>query len=403
MRTSAVFGDQMWQKMNYNLLLPQRVIFGWGRRAEVGALAADLGRRAFLVVGSRTLEVSGVVGELRERLTASGIDSTVLASISAEPDVAVVDDAARRVREHSPGDSDMIITIGGGSAMDLGKAIAALATNTDGASVRDHLEGIGRGLTLTRRPLPLLGIPTTAGTGSEATKNAVISSADPPVKKSLRSDWMMPRCVIIDPELTVSNPTALTAHSGMDAVTQLIESYISCRAQPVPRALCIEGLQSALPALPRAVRDGADRAAREAMAHAAFLSGVALANSGLGIAHGVAAALGVHCGTAHGLACAVLLPVALRLNRQAARHDFAELARRVLDVKVADDVEAAGMFIEHVIRLERDIGIPMQLSELGVSSRQIPALVRDSRGNSRDGNPWPIPDAQLQQALEAAL
>jgi alcohol dehydrogenase class IV len=389
--------------MHYNLLLPQRVVFGWGRRAEVGALAAELGRRAFLVVGSRTLESSGAVAELQERLAAAGIVNTLLVRISAEPDIDIVDDAARRLRECRSGSCDLVIAIGGGSAIDVGKAVAALATNTEGDSVRDYLEGIGRGLALTRRPLPLLALPTTAGTGSEATRNAVISSADPPVKKSLRSDWLVPRCVIIDPELTAASPAALTAHSGMDAVTQLIESYISCRAQPVPRALCLEGLRAALPALPRAVRDGADRGAREAMAHAAFLSGVALANSGLGVAHGIAAALGVHCGTAHGLACAVLLPVALRLNCRAARQDLAELARRVLDAGMTDDADAADVFIEHVVQLEEEIGIPTRLSELGVTSGLIPALVRDSRGNSRDGNPWPIPDAELQQALEAAL
>jgi alcohol dehydrogenase class IV len=393
----------MGESMNYNLLLPQRVVFGWGRRAEIGALAADLGRRAFLVVGSRTLEASGVVGALQQHLAAAGVHSTLLARISAEPDIATVDEAARRIREYAPGLGDLVIAVGGGSAIDLGKAVAALATNPDGESVRDYLEGIGRGLKLTRRPLPVLAVPTTAGTGSEATKNAVISSDDPATKKSLRSDGMMPQCVIIDPELTQSNPPELTAHSGMDAVTQLIESFISCRAQPVPRALCIEGLRAALPSLSRAVRDGTDRAAREALAHAAFLSGVALANSGLGIAHGVAAALGVHCGTAHGLACAVLLPVALQLNRHAARSDLAELARRVLDAGIADDVEAADLFLGHLAQLERDIGIPNRLSELGVTTSLIPSLVLDSRGNSRDGNPRPIPDAELQQALEAAL
>lgn len=389
--------------MHYNLLLPQRVVFGWGRRAEIAALASDLGRRAFLVVGSRTLESSGVTADLQERLTNAGIESIHLGRIAAEPDIPTVDRTVQRLREYSPTSDDFLIAIGGGSAIDLGKAAAAMATNPEGASVRDYLEGIGRGLSLSRRPLPVLAIPTTAGTGSEATKNAVISSADPPVKKSLRSDGMMPRCVLIDPELTRSNPAPLTAHTGMDAVTQLIESYISCRAQPVPRAVCVEGLRAALPALPRAVRDGSDRAAREAMAHAAFLSGVALANSGLGIAHGVAAALGVHCGTSHGLACAVLLPIALRLNRDAAQRDLAHLARTLLISDSSDDQFAAGALINAVSQMAADVGIPTRLSALGVTSAQLPALVRDSRGNSRDGNPRPIGDAELLQALEAAL
>src|SRR5262249_50269566 len=152
----------------------------------------------------------------------------------------------------------------------------------------------------------------------EATKNAVISSIEPPFKKSLRSDLMVPRVVLVDPELSVSVPPAVTAQTGIDAITQLIESYISRRATPIPRAMAVQGLQLALPAIGEAFENGNSRPSREAMSHAALLSGMALANSGLGMAHGVAAALGVHCNVPHGLACAVMLPVALRVNREVA-------------------------------------------------------------------------------------
>lgn len=389
--------------MHYNLLLPRTVVFGWGRRSELAALAAPLGRRAFLVTGSRTLEQSGAIAKLTEQLAEAAIKCVTIARSAGEPDIAAVDEAAQRIREMRPGSGDVVIAIGGGSAIDLGKALAALATNCDSASVRDYLEGIGRGLPLTEPPLPLIALPTTAGTGSEATRNAVIASADPPVKKSLRAEGLMPHAVLIDPELTRSNPPTVTAHSGMDAVTQLIESYISCRAQPLPRALCIDGLQRALPALPRACRDGDDREARESMSHAAFLSGIALANSGLGIAHGVAAALGVHCETPHGLACAVMLPIALRLNRKAAERDLARLSRLLLSNVPGDDAAAADMFIEHVTQLASDVGIPSRLSELGAERSQLAGLVRDSHGNSRAGNPREISDEELHQALEAAL
>ena len=389
--------------MHYNLLLPRRVVFGWGRRSELGALAAEAGRRAFVVCGSRTLESSGELAELTDLLTAAGLEWLRIDCARGEPDIAGVDAAATRIRKHAPADGDMVIAIGGGSAMDMGKAVAALATNPQIESVRDCLEGIGTGAKLTYPPLPVIAVPTTAGTGSEATKNAVISSADPPVKKSLRSDALLPQLVLIDPELTVSNPPAVTAHSGMDAITQLVESYISSRARPVTRALCIEGLTAALPALPRAFRDGTDRAAREAMSHAAFLSGMALANSGLGIAHGVAAALGAHCDVPHGLACAVLLPVALTLNRDAAAGDLERLARSVLSHPQAGDAEAVNPLMARIAEIAAAVGIPSRLSELGVRGEQIPLLVTGSRGNSRDANPRPIADEELQAALEDIL
>ncbi len=389
--------------MQYNLLLPRRVVFGWGRRRELGTLSAGIGRRAFVVAGSQTLESTGRLAEITSLLSDAGLEWTRIECVRGEPDIAGVDAAAGQLREHAPGDGDVVVAVGGGSALDLGKALAALATNPQIRSVRDGLEGIGTGATVSQTPLPVIAVPTTAGTGSEATKNAVISCADPPVKKSLRSDALVPSLVLIDPELTVSNSPAVTAHSGMDAVTQLIESYISSRAQPVTRALCVEGLASALCSLPRAYRDGTDREAREGMSHAAFLSGVALANSGLGIAHGVAAALGAHCDIPHGLACAVMLPVALQLNRDVARSDLAQLARLVLRTGDSVEPEAVELLIARVAEIAGAVGIPPRLSDVGVRREQIPSLVTGSRGNSRNANPRAIPDEELQAALEAAL
>ena len=386
--------------MRYDLILPRRVLFGWGRRAELGQLAANVGRRALLVTGSRTLERSGVIAELRENLAAAGVESVDVAQISREPEVADVDAAVAKARSLRPAIGDLVVGIGGGSALDLAKAVAGLATN-DGDSVVDFLEGVGTGAQIIHAPLPVLAVPTTSGTGSEATKNAVISSYDPTFKKSLRSDRMLPQAVLIDPELTVSSPPHVTAHSGMDAVTQLIESYVSCRAQPVTRALCREGLVRAWPHLLTACRDGDSRPAREAMAHAAFLSGVALANSGLGLAHGVAAALGVHHRVPHGLACAVMLPLTLRANRSACEADFAELARAVLPDAPRSDAAAADAFIDGVCRLAADVGIPSSLSELGVQTADIPALVKSSHGNSRSGNPRDVSDEELSELLTA--
>jgi len=387
---------------NYDFLAPQRILFGWGRWSEVGPLAARLGRRAVLVVGSRTLEAAGFVDELKEVLRRAGVEPVHLATVMQEPSVAEVDAAAARVREISRGD-DLVLAVGGGSAIDLAKAVAALATNRAGSSVRDYLEGVGRGLQIVDPPLPVVAMPTTAGTGSEATKNAVISCTSPSVKKSLRSDGMMPRAVVIDPQLAVSLPPSITAETGMDAITQLIESYISRKARPIPQALAADGLWRALPAIVEAVEDGSSRAAREAMAQAALLSGMALANSGLGMAHGVAAALGVHCGLRHGLACAVMLGPALGVNRQVTEAELAQLAQAARLVGDVPAPTAAEALIERVEDICRRLRVPRRLSEVGVRPAQIPDLVRDARGNSMDGNPRSLSDEELTRILEGHL
>ncbi len=393
--------------INYSFFAPRQIVFGWGRRSELGTLAAGLGRRALLVSGSRTLERTGVIDSLVGILDAAGLDVLGFPVDSREPEVRDVDQLAAAFRTLTPTELDVVVAVGGGSTIDLAKAAAALATNRQGESVEEFLEGVGRGLQITQPPLNLIAVPTTAGTGAEATKNAVISSnsnvdhgtCSPPYKKSLRSDLMVPRLVIVDPELTVSMPPDITAFTGMDAITQLIESFISRRAAPIPQALCRHGLQLAIPALPVAVSDGTSRAAREAMSHAALLSGMALANSGLGLAHGVAAALGVTCNVPHGLACAVMLPVALRVNREVSRQRLAEL-EAMFDPAIRDDGRGADQFIERIARLCLDVGIPTRLRDIGVLPEQIPSLVTGSRGNSLSGNPRDVSDEELRAILE---
>jgi len=395
----------------YDFLAPNRIVFGWGRRAEIGSLAKSLGSRAFVVSGSRTLETNGTIDELCRSMQSLGVTTERLATQTREPEVTDVDATVERLLSFGVRDSDCVIAVGGGSAIDLAKAVAALATNRHGDSVKDFLEGVGRGLTIDRPPLPLLAMPTTAGTGTEATKNAVISSFGPPFKKSLRSDLMIPKIVLVDPELTVSLPRDITAHTGMDAITQLIESLISRRAKPIPRALCWQGLELALPAMFMLSRDLEHRASREAMSHAALLSGLALANSGLGFAHGVAAALGVHAKVPHGLACAVMLPSALQLNHDVAKADLTEIGRRLgrwliglpkkpgADQACSDNV--ALMRVQDTIRsLNQYFHIPSHLSELGITREQLPAIARSSRGNSMDGNPRDVSHDEVLMTLE---
>jgi alcohol dehydrogenase class IV len=389
--------------LKFDLLVPARTIFGWGRRSEAGQLASTLGKRAFLVSGSNSLERSGRIAQIVDSLQRGGVTIVRLATISNEPLVSDVDNCVEQFLKSRPADGDLVIGLGGGSAIDLAKAVAALATNRHGGSVKDFLEGVGRGLKIESAPLPVLAIPTTAGTGSEATKNSVISSNDPPFKKSLRSELMVPRIVLIDPELTVDLPPKITAQTGMDAITQRIESYLSKRAQPIPQALAESGLRLALRSIETAVTHGTNRGAREAMAYAAYLSGIALANSGLGMAHGVAATLGIHCQISHGLACAVMLPVALRFNRDVRLAEMARLASLETGERAIDDAEAADYFIARIEELTKRIGIPTRLSEIGVRPEQLLALVKGSRGNSMDGNPREVSDVELSHQLERML
>ena len=322
-----------------------------------------------------------------------------------EPAVADVDQLAQSLQTQHAGAGDFLLAVGGGSAIDLAKAASALVTNRHGGSVRDFLEGIGKGLPVTEPPLPILAMPTTGGTGAEATKNAVISVADPPVKKSIRSSLMVPRIVLIDPELAVGVSPETTAWTGMDAITQCIESYICRFARPIPQALAAEGLRQALPRIREAVRDGASRPAREALAHAALLSGMALANSGLGFAHGVAAALGVFAQVPHGLACAMMLPVAAA--DQSRRRG--EAARGAGAARPAARLLASMTWALPPTRCSNrstrcaDLNVPKKLSQVGVTAARLDDLVRGARGNSMNGNPRQLDDAELRAVLEERL
>lgn len=388
---------------HYDFSVP-RIVFGWGRRREVGTLGRTLGRRALVVSGLPGEVAERVLSELNASLREQNIEPLLIATMLHEPEVEDVDRTAHELLRHNAGEGDFLLAVGGGAAIDLAKATAAMATNHASTTVRDYLENVGRDLKITEPPLPVLAMPSTAGTGAEATRNAVISSCDPPFKKSLRDERILPRIALVDPELTVTVPPQVTAASGMDAITQLIESYISRKAQPIPQALAVQGLKLAVPAIAEAVENGASRPARECMSHAALLSGIALANSGLGFAHGVAPALGIHCRVPHGLACAVMLPAALRVNREVREAELAELARHVFDLMPrAPAGEAVDVFIREIEVLCRRVGVPERLSELGVRGEQIPELVKSSRGSSMSANPRDVSDGELTRIFEEML
>jgi alcohol dehydrogenase class IV len=389
--------------MFYDFLIPQRIVFGWGRRREVGKYAKTLGRRAFLVLGLPRKTAAALIDEIADSLRDEAIEVHIAATLLHEPEVADVDQLAAELRNRNAAPGDFLLAIGGGAAIDLAKAAAAMAVNRESATVKDYLENVGRDLKIAVPPLPMLAMPTTAGTGAEATKNAVISNYDPPFKKSLRDDRLLPRIALVDPELTVSVPPQVTAASGMDAITQLIESYVSRKSQPIPRALAIDGLKLAVPAIAEAVSNGQSQPAREAMSHAAMLSGIALANSGLGMAHGVAPALGTVCRVPHGVACALMLPAAIRTNMPCRMAEFAQLGRELFNGDSQKPELASEAFLHGIEQLCDRVGVPRRLSQVGVKREHIPALVQGSRGSSMSGNPRELSDDELAEILEALL
>ena len=393
----------------YDLAMPPLVRFGAGRVAEIGEVVGLLGRRAWLIGGRRSLLGSPARPQLEASLAAAGLDHRIVAESVGEPTVEQVAAALAGLPRDGRGEA-VIVAVGGGSAIDLAKAVAALATNVDPrmtapadltAAVVDHLEGVGT-RSIARWPLPVVAMPTTAGTGAEATRNAVISCPRRRFKKSMRSPLMVPRAVVIDPALGTGCDRGTTAAAGLDAITQLIESFICRFARPVPRALVLDALPQAIAALPRVLAAPSDLEARAAMSHAAFVSGVALTNSGLGMAHGVAAALGIECGTPHGLACALMLPVALKVNAAAAEQDFALLERSIDPAAEGDDRALATAFVQRIERLCHEAGVPQRLSAVGLSRDRLSWLAENSGGASMRGNPVELDPARLLPILESA-
>src|SRR5882672_4367100 len=296
--------------MRFEFATATRIIFGAGTLREVGPLAREFGNRALVVTGrdpSRAKQLTAFLGD-------DGITSVTLA-VPGEPEIETVQNGAALAKQE---DCDFVVSFGGGSALDSGKAIAAMLTNN--GNVLDFLEVIGQGKSLTKPSAPFIAIPTTAGTGSEVTRNAVLASPQHRVKVSLRSPFMLPKIALIDPELTYDLPPSITASTGLDALTQLIEPYVSSRANPMTDAICVEGMRRAARSLRVAFETGSRAfAEREDMAVASLFGGMALANAGLGAVHGLAGPIGGMFPAPHGAICAVLLPHVMAANLQAMR------------------------------------------------------------------------------------
>lgn len=383
---------------SFDFIAPGAVRFGIGRFAELGPEASRLGRSVLLVSGApESVESAAISG-----LTGFGVRVSVF-RVSSEPSVPAVMEAVRTAKES---DCDAAVGIGGGSAMDCAKAAAVLAAHP--ADPLDYLEVVGRGRPLERPGLPVIAVPTTAGTGAEATFNAVISSPEHRVKVSLRSPMMMPRLAIVDPALTLTCPPAVTAASGLDALTQLIEPFTCVKPHALVDGLCREGMRRVAASLGRAVEDGNDSTARQDMSIAALFSGMALANAKLGAVHGIAAPLGGLASVPHGAACARLLPEVMAVNIRLLRKgpDLAGSleryteAARLLTGNPSAEAESVTEWARHLVESFR---IP-RLSAWGLKPSVFPALAEKAgRANSMKGNPVPLGPEEITEILTRAF
>lgn len=372
---------------------PARILFGRGEAAKAPALIAGFGARGIIVHGANTARA----GWLADGLVGQGAAVLSLAC-PGEPTLAMLHAALAEARGFRPA---WVVALGGGAVIDLGKALAALIPAPGGPM--DHLEVVGRGLALTADPLPFVAIPTTAGTGAEATKNAVIGLPDHGRKVSLRDDRMLARLAIVDPALTDGCPRAVTLASGLDAITQVIEPYVSHRATPFTDALTRPAIALGMPALMRLMA-GEDAAARDHLAWVSLCGGLALANAALGAVHGLAGVIGGVTGAAHGAVCGVLLPAVLQANRAAAPAGSTAAARldevcAMLGTALGTDAGAAP---QALAAWARAAGLPM-LAAQGVRDADHGAIAEAAlSASSMKGNPVPLTSAALRAVLAAA-
>ncbi len=378
---------------SFDLTLPPRISFGPGQVAALPAIVAGLGARVLVITGATPSRVQATISPLR-----AGADALEVVTVAGEP---TIDDARAATATGRALGADVVVAIGGGSPIDLAKAAAMLLGN--GGDPMDYIEVVGRGQPITRAPLPLVAVPTTAGTGAEVTANAVLTVPDHAVKASLRHPLMIPRHAIIDPALTLHCPPAVTAASGMDALTQCLEPYISNRANAMTDSWARMGMMAAGRSLVAAYVDGADLAARTDMALCSLLGGLSLANAKLGAVHGFAGVLGGITDAPHGAICAALLgPVcAANLDRADDRllARFATIAACLTGVPDATPDDGLH-WIEHTCAL---LAIP-PLSAHGLTEDNTDEVVaKATRASSMQGNPVTLTADELAEVFRAAL
>ena len=384
--------------MNFEFATATRIIFGSNTFTQAGSLAAEMGNCVLAVTGSPSERSNRLI----EILAGSGVESYQFI-VKGEPTVDVIDNGTNIVRTRG---CDVVVALGGGSVIDVGKAIAVMANNP--GELYDYVEVVGKGMKLTHPSLPFIAIPTTAGTGSEVTRNAVICSPAHGFKVSLRSATMLPRIALVDPDLTLSLPAQVSASTGMDALAQLIEPYTSKSPNPMVDPISLEGIRKISDSILRVYRDGSDRDSRTNMMLASLFSGISLANAPLGAVHGFAAPIGGMFSAPHGVVCARLLPIVMEANIKALENGRGDRSRLDRYDEIAEELthirNAKAMSgVEWVYRIREELNIA-PLGEYGLTDQHIPILVdKASRASSMKGNPVQLTAEELTSILLHAI
>jgi len=384
--------------MKFEFATATRIIFGPDKSKNIGQLAAEMGSRAFLLTGGNIKRIEPLI----ELLDSHNMDHAEF-SVTGEPTTNLVEQAVLQARDFQ---SDMVISIGGGSVLDTGKAVAAMVTNP--GRLMDYLEVVGLGKKLANPAAPHIAIPTTAGTGAEVTRNAVLAVPEHKVKVSMRSPLMLPAIALVDPVLTYSMPPQVTASTGLDALTQLIEAFVSNKANPLTDGICREGITCATRSLQTAYEEPDNHAAREDMALASLFGGLALANAKLGAVHGFAGPLGGMFSAPHGSICAALLPQVMKANVRALakREPNSEVLTRYKEVAriltgYPDAAPADGVTI--ITDLCAALSVP-SLAQFGLKETDLPLAVEKARkSSSMKGNPIDLTEQELTEIIKASL
>ena len=374
---------------------PGKIIFGPGSLNQIGIEAKRLGNKALVVIGKRSIRKSGALDRLTRLLAENNLEYSIYENIPSDPMVETIDTGTGLGQKEK---CNLIIALGGGSVLDTGKAISIMVTNE--GSVADYQEIKGKAKKFQHKSIPFIAIPTTSGTGSEATNNSVITNTELGLKKSIRDPWLLPEIALVDPELTLSLPPNLTAISGGDALTQCIESYLGKKSQEITDALALHAIELIGKSLDKAVKDGKNLEARSDMSMAALLSGLCLSNSGLGAAHALSHPLGVYYRIPHGLSCATLLPYIMEYNLPTVTGKLTRIAQ-VLgeDISRLSETKAAQRSIERIKELLYQIGIKNNLSEWKIKKEDFPQLINGAKGGSLNNNPRDLSDDNLSELL----
>lgn len=392
--------------MNWQLSRLPQVLFGEGVSGQLTQLIQSYGTRVLLITGAHSFDVQPQTKVLLAEWQQAGLNIWH-ERVATEPSPQWVDACVARHADHV---IEVVVGIGGASALDAAKAVAGLLPVQ--RSVMDYLEGVGPELPYTAEALPFIAMPTTAGTGTEATKNAVLSqTGEGGFKKSFRHDSLMPRWAVIDPSWMLSLPAQQIAFNGLDAITQLIEGYTSSKANAFTDGLALAGLAKAFNALPRWFNTPQDLQAAGDMAYAALMSGIVLAHAGLGAVHGLAAPLGAFFPAPHGAVCGILLAECTAMNIEQLQLQqpesetlsrYAHVGRLLMKDPTLNDKSAQLLLIEQLRQWHQDFGLP-GLSQFGMQQADIPRVVANARGNSMKTNPIVLTDEQLVEILTACL